>query len=66
MNIKKTVLAQLNKCYAIAPLTYQGKRRFVVAAEKADPCYLFEQDWSLLDTLWTEPGGKDESHGSAL
>ena len=57
MKIKKTVLAQLNKCYAIAPLYYQGKRQFVVAAEKADPCYLFDQDGTLQDTLWTKPGG---------
>ncbi len=57
MKIKKTVIAQLRQCYAIAPLFYQGRRRFVVAAEKADPCYLFEQDGTLLDTLWTEPGG---------
>ena len=57
MKIKKTVLAQLNKCYAIEPLYYQGKRQFVVAAEKADPCYLFDQDGTLQDTLWTAPGG---------
>ncbi|MER2150421.1 MAG: hypothetical protein ABS900_02285 [Candidatus Limivicinus sp.] len=57
MKVKKTVLAQLNKCYAVAPLFYQGKRQFVVAAEKADPCYLFDQDGTLQDTLWTEPGG---------
>jgi len=57
MKVRKTVLARLNKCYAVAPITYQGKRRFVVAAEKADPCYLFDQDGTLQDTLWTEPGG---------
>ena len=57
MKIKKKVLAHLNKCYAIAPLFYQGKRQFLVAAEKADPCYLFDQDGTLQDTLWTEPGG---------
>ena len=57
MKIKKKVLARLEKCYAIAPLFYQGKRQFLVAAEKADPCYLFDQDGTLQDTLWTEPGG---------
>lgn len=57
MKVKKTVLAKLNKCYAIAPLFYEGKRRFVVAAEKADPCCLFDQDGALKDTLWTGPGG---------
>nr|MCR5090746.1 hypothetical protein [Oscillospiraceae bacterium] len=57
MKTEKKVLAQLNKCYAIAPLFYQGKRHFLVAAEKADPCYLFDLDGNLEDTVWTEPGG---------
>ena len=41
MKVKKTVLAQLNKCYAVAPLFYQGKRQFLVAAEKADLVYAY-------------------------
>ncbi len=57
MKIKKTVLAHLNKCYAIAPFSLQGKQCFLVAAEKADPCYLFDQYGTMMDTLWTEPGG---------
>ncbi len=57
MEVKKTVLAKLNKCYAIAPLMYRGRRHFVVAAEKADPCCLFDQSGALKDTLWTGPGG---------
>ena len=57
MKVKKTVLARLNKCYAIAPLNYQGKPRFLVASEKPDPCCLFDSDGMLKDTLWTGPGG---------
>ena len=57
MKIKKTVLTQLNKCYAVAPFTVQGKRHFLVSAEKADPCYLFDQEGNIQDTLWTNPGG---------
>ena len=57
MKVEKTVLAKLNKCYAVAPLQYQGKRRFVAAAEKEDPCCLFASDGALKDTLWTGPGG---------
>ena len=57
MKVKKTVLARLNKCYAIAPLFYQGKRHFLVASEKADPCCLFDESGMLKDTLWTGPGG---------
>ena len=57
MKVKKTVLAKLNKCYAIAPLDYRGRHCFVVAAEKEDPCCLFDSEGALKDTLWTGPGG---------
>jgi len=57
MRVRKTVLARLNKCYAIAPLNYQGKPRFLVASEKPDPCCLFDSDGMLKDVLWTGPGG---------
>lgn len=57
MNVKKTVLAKLNKCYAIAPLFYRGERHFVAASEKSDPCCLFDQRGMLKDVLWTGPGG---------
>ena len=57
MNVKKTVLARLNKPYAVAPLLYRGERHFLVAAEKADPCCLFSMEGKLRGTLWTEPGG---------
>ena len=57
MKIEKRVISNLNKCYAISPLPYAGKRGFLVAAEKHDPCYLFSEDGEKLDTVWTEPGG---------
>ena len=41
----------------MSELTWQGKHRFLVAAEKHDPCYVFEEDGTQVDTVWTEPGG---------
>ena len=41
MKVEKKVIAQLNKCYSIGRLRYQGKPCFLVAAEQNDPCYLF-------------------------
>lgn len=57
MNVEKKVISNLNKCYAMSELTYKGEHCFLVAAEKHDPCYLFAEDGTQLETVWTEPGG---------
>lgn len=57
LKIEKRVISDLNKCYAISAIPYEGKPAFLVAAEKQDPCYLFSEDGEKLDTVWTEPGG---------
>ena len=57
MKIEKKVISNLNKCYAMSELTWEGEHRFLVAAEKHDPCYVFAEDGTQLDTVWSEPGG---------
>ena len=57
MKVDKKVISNLNKCYAMAELTWNGEHCFLVAAEKHDPCLVFAEDGTLLDTVWTEPGG---------
>lgn len=55
--MEKKVLANLEKCYSIAPLQYQGKPHILVAAEKHDRCILFDAKGEEKATVWTEPGG---------
>lgn len=55
--MRKKKLAELEKCYSIAPLMYQGKRHILVAAEKTDRCILFDEEGKEEATVWEEPGG---------
>ncbi len=57
MKVEKKVISNLNKCYSISDLTVEGKHCFLVAAEKSDPCYLFAEDGTQLETVWEGPGG---------
>ncbi|MDY3016272.1 MAG: hypothetical protein SOR79_03860 [Blautia sp.] len=55
--MNKKVLAELEKCYSIAPLYYKGKNHILVAAEKTDRCILFDTDGNEEQTVWEGPGG---------
>ncbi len=57
MNVSKKVISNLTKCYSMSELDYKGEHCFLVAAEKHDPCYLFNEEGEKLETIWDEPGG---------
>ena len=57
MKVKKKVIGNLEKCYSIAPLSYQGKDYMLVAAEKVNQCRLYGLDGKLADVIWEGPGG---------
>ena len=57
MQYKKQVIGTLEKCYALSTLPLGGQQHLMVAAEKHDPCYLFDLAGTRIDTVWTEPGG---------
>ena len=43
MKVQKKIIGHLTKCYSIAPLRWRGQEYFLVAAEKQDPCFLFDR-----------------------
>lgn len=55
--MEKKILANLEKCYSIAPLQYQGAMHILVAAEKTDRCILFDAEGNEKATVWDGPGG---------
>lgn len=55
--MEKKVLAELEKCYSIAPLQYHGEPHILVAAEKTDRCILFDIHGNEKATVWENPGG---------
>lgn len=57
MKINKIKTHELEKCYAVCPLVYQGKEHLLAAAEKVNKCLLFDLDGNLEETVWEGPGG---------
>ena len=47
--MNKKVLANLEKCYSIAPLHYKNTDHILVAAEKTDRCILFDINGQALE-----------------
>ncbi len=57
MKATKKVIASLEKCYALGSFHYDGTDHIVASAEKNNPCYSFDLQGRLCDTLWEGPGG---------
>lgn len=57
MMFKKEVISNLNRCYSIAPLTYQSRQHFLVASEKDYACLLFDENGRQEQVVWEHPGG---------
>ncbi len=57
MKAKKSVIGSLEKCYALGTFRYDGTDHIVAAAEKKNPCYSFDLQGRLCDTIWEGPGG---------
>ena len=57
LSVKKRVIGELNKCYSLTKLRFDGKSYLACASEKKDACYMFDVDGNYIETLWDGPGG---------
>ena len=57
MKATKKVIGNLEKCYALGTFYYDGADHLVASAEKKNPCYSFDLQGKLCDTIWEGPGG---------
>ena len=57
MKIEKRKIGTLDKCYALAELTWRGRDCFLAASEKEDECRVYSREGERLDTVWNSPGG---------
>lgn len=57
LKAEKKVLGELTKCYSLAHVVDEGKDYLVCAAEKQDPCYMFNFEGEKVAQLWDGPGG---------
>ena len=57
MKVNKIKTHELEKCYAINHLTYNGAEHILIAAEKVIKCPLIDLDGTQAETDWDRPGG---------
>lgn len=57
MRFIKKKLYDIEKCYSIAPLRYNGSDHLLIAAEKKGPCIMFSPDGVMEETIWDGTGG---------
>lgn len=57
MNFQKTHLCRLPCCYAVSPLTLDGRLKYLLATDDTGPCYCIDAQTLERETVWEEPGG---------
>lgn len=57
MNVKKQVLAKLDKAYAVSPIQINGYTHFLAATEEHGKCLIFSPPHWKGSVIWDSPGG---------
>lgn len=57
MELEKRHLACLPNCYAVSPVTMDGRPGYLFATDDTGPCYSFDAETLERKTVWGGPGG---------
>ncbi|NSW52381.1 MAG: hypothetical protein HPY85_07745 [Anaerolineae bacterium] len=57
LRFTKHVVASIEKCYAVCPMTIHGTPGFLLATEKAGGCFFFDLQGQQVETIWDDVGG---------
>lgn len=57
MNIEKTILTDLHRCYTVAHTVINGRKKMFIATEGEGACYMYDVETLEKTTVWEEPGG---------
>lgn len=57
MKFKKILLDNLTKAYCVENIIYNNVHHLVVASEKQDQCYVYNDNFERKATIWDGPGG---------
>ena len=57
MSFDKVHLCRLPCCYAVSPLTLDGRLNYLLATDDAGPCYCIDAQTLACETVWEEIGG---------
>ena len=57
MNFVKKVLDEMDHCYAVGNIVFDGRRYLLYAAENDGPCYAYDEETKEKIVVWEHPGG---------
>ena len=57
MKFVKKVLDDLDHCYAVGSILFNGRRKLLFAAENDGPCYAYDEQTGEKVVVWEHPGG---------
>lgn len=57
MAYQKRIIDNIENCYALAKMKWNGEQVLMVAGEKKAPCRIYSTEGKILSQVWDSPGG---------